>query len=72
LPRRREAILEKEQRLRTFVCDRLAEEWTPEQIDGRIKAGHERGLRALSVEALDRHHWHPLIRDYVFFCDFHC
>ena len=43
LRRRREAILEKDHRLRTFVCDGLAEGWTPEQI---AKAGHERGLRA--------------------------
>ena len=42
---RREAILEKDQKLRTFVCDRLAEGWTPEQIA-------ERGLRALGFEAI--------------------
>jgi hypothetical protein len=30
LRRRREAILEKDQKLRTFVCDRLAEGWTPD------------------------------------------
>ena len=37
LRRRREAILEKDQKLRTFVCDRLAEGWTPEQISGWLK-----------------------------------
>ncbi len=37
-------ILEKDQKLRTFVCDRLAEGWTPEQIAGWLKAGNERGL----------------------------
>ena len=52
LRRRREAILEKDHRLRAFVCDRLAEGWTPEQIAGWLKAGHERGLRALSFEAI--------------------
>lgn len=50
--RRREAVLEKDHRLRTFVCDRLAEGWTPEQIAGWLKAGHERGLRALGFEAI--------------------
>ena len=39
LRRRREAILEKDHKLRTFVCDRLAEGWTPEQISGWLKAG---------------------------------
>ena len=50
--RRREAILEKDHRLRTFVCDRLAEGWTPEQIAGWLKAGHERALPALGFEAI--------------------
>ena len=52
LRRRREAILEKDQKLRTFVCDRLAEGWTPEQIAGWLKAGNERGLRGLGFEAI--------------------
>jgi len=47
LRRRREAILEKDPTLRTFVRDRLAEGWAPEQIAGWLKAGNERGLRAL-------------------------
>ena len=51
--RRRDAVLERDRRLRDFVCDRLAEGWTPEQIAGWLKAGHERGLRALGFEALD-------------------
>src|SRR3954451_14492268 len=42
--RRREAVLERDRRLRDFVCDRLAEGWTPEQIAGWLKAGHERAL----------------------------
>src|SRR3954466_2921754 len=50
--RRREAVLERDRRLRDFVCDRLAEGWTPEQIAGWLKAGHERGLRALGFEAI--------------------
>jgi transposase, IS30 family len=52
LRRRREAILEKDHRLRTFVCDRLAEGWTPEQIAGWLKPGHELALRALGFEAI--------------------
>jgi IS30 family transposase len=52
LRRRREAILEKDHKLKAFVCDRLAEGWTPEQVAGWLKAGHERGLRALGFEAI--------------------
>src|SRR4030081_1729969 len=51
LRRRREAILEKDPTLRTFVRHRLAEGWDPEQIAGWLKAGNERGLRALGFEA---------------------
>src|SRR6202045_4882284 len=52
LRRRREAIIEKDQKLRTFVCDRLAEGWTPEQIAGWLKAGNERRLRAVGCETI--------------------
>jgi len=52
LRRRRDAILEKDHKLRAFVCDRLAEGWTPEQIAGWLRAGHERGLRVLGFEAI--------------------
>src|SRR3954468_21692784 len=45
--RRRDAVLERDRRLRDFVGDRLAEGWTPEPIAGWLKAGHERGPRAL-------------------------
>ena len=38
LRRRREALIEKDRALRTFVLDRLAEGWTPEQISGWLKA----------------------------------
>src|SRR5205807_2092988 len=41
LRRRREAILEKGPTLRTFVRDRLAEGWAPEQIAGWLKAGND-------------------------------
>jgi transposase, IS30 family len=34
LRRRREAAIERDRALRTFVRDRLAEGWTPEQISG--------------------------------------
>jgi len=52
LRRRREAILEKDERLRAFVQDRLAEGWTPEQTSCWLRAGHERGLRSLGFEAI--------------------
>src|SRR3977135_2987250 len=45
LRRRREALIEKDRALRTFVLDRLAEGWTPEQISGWLKAGNERRYR---------------------------
>ena len=37
LRRRREALIEKDRAFRTFVLDRLAEGWTPEQIAGWLK-----------------------------------
>ena len=43
LRRRREALIERDRALRTFVVDRLAEGWTPEQISGWLKAGNELG-----------------------------
>ena len=46
LRRRREALIERDRALRTFVVDRLAEGWTPEQISGWLKGGNERRLRA--------------------------
>jgi len=52
LRRWREAILDKDHKLRSFLCDRLAEGWTPEQVAGWLKAGHERGLQALGCEAI--------------------
>ena len=52
LRRRREALIEKDQALRSFVLDRLAEGWTPEQIAGWLKAGNERRLRAVGCETI--------------------
>ena len=51
LRRRREALIEKDRALRTFVLDRLAEWWTPEQIAGWLKAGNERCLRSAPILA---------------------
>ena len=50
--RRREALIERDRALRTFVVDRLAEGWTPEQICGWLKGGNERRLRAVSCETI--------------------
>src|SRR3954470_10409295 len=41
--RRREAVLERDRRLRDFVCDRLAEGWTPEQMAPSTWGGAWRG-----------------------------
>ena len=47
-----EAVIEKDRALRSFVLDRLAEGWTPEQIAGWLKAGNERRLRAVGCETI--------------------
>ena len=52
LRRRREALIEGDRALRTFVVDRLAEGWTPEQISGWLKGGNERRLRAVGCETI--------------------
>ena len=52
LRRRREALIERDRALRTFVVDRHAEGWTPEQISGWLKGGNERRLRAVSCETI--------------------
>src|SRR5271165_4866605 len=52
LRRRREALIEKDRDLRSFVLDRLAEGWTPEQIAGWLKAGNERRVRAVGCETI--------------------
>ena len=45
-------LIERDRALRTFVVDRLAEGWTPEQISGWLKGGNERRLRAVSCETI--------------------
>ena len=45
-------MIEKDRTLRSFVLDRLAEGWTPEQIAGWLKAGNERRLRAVGCETI--------------------
>ena len=55
LRRRREALIEKDSALLTFVLDRLAEGWTPEQISGWLKGGKERCLRAVGCETIYLH-----------------
>ena len=52
LRRRREALIERDRALRTFVIDRLAEGWTPEQISGWLQAGNERRLPAVGCETI--------------------
>ena len=54
LRRRREAAIERDRALRTFVRDRLAEGWTPEQISGWLKGGNERCLGAIGCETQTR------------------
>jgi hypothetical protein len=44
---RREARIERDRASRTFVVDRPAEGWTPEQISGWLKGGNEPRLRAV-------------------------
>jgi hypothetical protein len=52
LRRRRGALIERDRALRTFVVDRLAEGWTPEQISGWLKGGNEPRLRAVGCETI--------------------
>ena len=47
-----EARIERDRALRTFVVDRLAEGWTPEQISGWLKGGNEPRLRAVGCETI--------------------
>ena len=51
-------VTEPDRALRTFVRDRLAEGWTPEQISGWLKRGNERrcvlGEVSVLVEQLGR------------------
>jgi len=50
--RQREAVLETDLPLQAFVRHRLAEGWSPEQVSGWLKAGHERRLRAIGCETI--------------------
>jgi IS30 family transposase len=52
LRRQRRAGLETDTKLATYVTDRLAEGWTPEQIAGRLRLGIETGLRAVCSETI--------------------
>ena len=49
--RERPRFLETNEALRGFVVERLAEDWTPEQISGRLKLGLD-GLPSLSFETI--------------------
>lgn len=50
--RKRPARLERDDRLRAFVTDRLAEGWTPEQIAGWLRAANERRLHFVGCETI--------------------
>src|SRR3954451_22133862 len=50
--RQRPAVLERDERLRPVVRERLREGWTPEQIAGWRKRGEERGLGRVSAETI--------------------
>ena len=52
LRRQRAGELDKDDRLQAFEVARLAEGWTPEQIAGRLKLGHERGLGPVGTETI--------------------
>ena len=52
LRRRRDAVLDTNKPLQTFVVDRLAEGWSPEQISGWLRSGAERGLRTIGCETI--------------------
>lgn len=50
--RQRPALLDQCRGLARYVVERLQENWTPEQIAGWLKQGHERGLRSICHEAI--------------------
>lgn len=50
--RRRDGVLESDERLRQFVIERLSEGWSPEQIAGWLKNGAEPKLRVLATETI--------------------
>jgi len=50
--RRRGCILDRVGELAAFVVEMLHENWTPEQIAGWLKGGHEKGLAYVSHETI--------------------
>jgi hypothetical protein len=54
------AAIERDRALRTFVRDRLAEGWTPEQISGWLKRGNERRRVLGEVGAFSGSNWGAL------------
>ena len=53
-------VTEPDRALRTFVRDRLAEGWTPEQISGWLKRGNERRCVLGEVSAFSWSNWGAL------------
>ncbi len=51
--RQRRAVIERDEQLAGFVCQRLVEGWSPQQIAGWLKSGAEPGLRGVVMEALN-------------------
>lgn len=52
MARQRQSILETCIRLKDFVIQRLTEAWSPEQISGWLRGGHERGLPYVGTETI--------------------
>ena len=52
LRRQRQAMLEREPKLQSFVHQRLLDGWKPEQISGWLKRGEERGLHPVGTETI--------------------
>ncbi|MFS1808962.1 transposase, partial [Bacillus anthracis] len=50
--RQRHNLIEKDERLCTFVINRLSEGWSPEQISGWLKSGNEKGLHGMATETI--------------------
>ena len=63
LRRQRQAILERDPKLQSFVHQRLLDGWTPEQISGWLKRGEERGLRTLGTETIYSFIYRPRQRE---------
>ena len=50
--RQRQAVLERNAKLATFVRQRLSEGWSPQQISGWLQSGAEAGLAAVTMETI--------------------